>query len=498
MLSKNKKNFLNILGLYQKNHNLSILISLFIFLVYGITWYLSDLIRFSPDSWTIFELSKSIFTNNFYEFTTIKSNFSEIKGVSFPFGFPILLALIGEVIGYFPSNAIFLNILICVVSSILILNFTKEFKFPIKFQLLASLSLILNPIYIDEVLSGRTIPLAILLVLLAEYFLKLSPILYGLFLGLSALVRFDFLAISVLFIFGSYFYKKTFSKKIIIFKAFLGFFLGVSPWVVYSYINFEKLWISDHSWLVFSAINKHFMDFPPQSDLTIFNSPLKWFLKVNLNILRQLREFINALLKNPIPLFLQLLVIKYFKILPKIDKKKFFISYFLLFISTSSYILTGVLAQRYFIFILFSITLLSLWNISIISSYKDIFKEINKYIILSLSLSLVLAFGKLSHTILTSKLKIDHTQIENKLISDLDTCHKYHPEKTYFFLREGEYYSKGVNPFKYGALTSNKTATEPWNFDQMTLDEKNIYFKKIQPYKIIPENLNFNLQSCRE
>ena len=58
MLSKNKKNFLNILGLYQKNHNLSILISLFIFLVYGITWYLSDLIRFSPDSWTIFELSK--------------------------------------------------------------------------------------------------------------------------------------------------------------------------------------------------------------------------------------------------------------------------------------------------------------------------------------------------------------------------------------------------------------------------------------------------------
>ena len=134
------------------------------------------------------------------------------------------------------------------------------------------------------------------------------------------------------------------------------------------------------------------MDFPPQSDLTIFNSPLKWFLKVNLNILRQLREFINALLKNPIPLFLQLLVIKYFKILPKIDKKKFFISYFLLFISTSSYILTGVLAQRYFIFILFSITLLSLWNISIISSYKDIFKEINKYIILSLSLSLVLAF----------------------------------------------------------------------------------------------------------
>ena len=79
---------------------------------------------FSPDSWSYYELSKTIFTNNFYEFNTYRSYFSDLKSAAFPFGYPIVLATI-NLISENPINAVFINILFTILAECDSKNFIK-------------------------------------------------------------------------------------------------------------------------------------------------------------------------------------------------------------------------------------------------------------------------------------------------------------------------------------------------------------------------------------
>lgn len=63
----------------------AILISGFslILVAYGLTGYLLDISRFSPDSWSCYELARTDFDGKFYSFNTWRSYFAETFSASF-------------------------------------------------------------------------------------------------------------------------------------------------------------------------------------------------------------------------------------------------------------------------------------------------------------------------------------------------------------------------------------------------------------------------------
>ena len=263
------------------------LIILFIFTIVG---FLSGTANFSPDSWSYFELSKKIFNEKFYEFNTWRSYFSDTKSVSFPFGFPILLSLISKIVGEDPRNAIFINILIAIISWFGIIILSHKFNLPKIYKIAAAATLILNPSYLDELFSGRSIPLAMALFVFAFFLIFENQFIAGLFFGISCLTRFDYLIYSFSSILGFIFLKKEkfnflFYKKL---KLIFGFILGLSPWIIFSFVHFGKFWVTDNFWVLASSKKVFVLDYPAFPEGHFLDSPLIW---------------ISAKLENLLPLF---------------------------------------------------------------------------------------------------------------------------------------------------------------------------------------------------
>ena len=66
--------------------------------------------QFSPDSWSYFELSKTVFSDRFYAFATYRSYVSDTYSASFPLGYPVTLAAAGAVFGSTPWLAVAVNL----------------------------------------------------------------------------------------------------------------------------------------------------------------------------------------------------------------------------------------------------------------------------------------------------------------------------------------------------------------------------------------------------
>jgi len=436
---------------------------------------------FTQDTWSYFELSKTIFSEKFYFANTIRSYLYFPQSASFPFGYPLFLALVNSCLGDNPANSVVLNIICAVISFLLIARLSSLLCFTNICTAALSSSLLMFPGYIDEVLAGRSLPLSIAFVLLGltvglKYPATVGTLLAGFFFGLSVLVRFDFIthAFATLFLF--WYLKKAPIRTIFILTS--GFFCGVLPWVVYSYLYFHKFWISDNSWVALAAHNAFVLDFPAKATSSIFSNPYDWLRKFGWNTIRLVYHFLKALVLNPL---LLVMLLYSFSIRNKLFTKYsnyLFIILITLSLTLVPYAMTGYFNARYFTYVLFGLTVLLMCLL-----YKEEKVQILNSVIVAVAVvSIIIGVGSVLNS-KSKKVNADETT-QLQAIHEIYGCQKKYSNFTFVF-------SDDVISFKYGALTQNKTVIIPSNFSTMSGQQKEEYLSFIGPHIYVGNLLEF-------
>ncbi|NOT10843.1 MAG: hypothetical protein HOP23_03250 [Methylococcaceae bacterium] len=353
-ISKGISGFVNIInyaGLHINNRlgqRYSVLYVLVFFSVslFSVSHYIG-IALFNPDSWAYFELAKTVFTDNFYKFNTFRSYFSNEYSASFPFGYPVLIALAHHVVGLSPMVAVGVNICLAISTVWLIFKIGAVLQLPPISSFAIASGLLFFPGYSEEVLGGTAMPLAVLTFLAASYAWALRyPLIAGVLLGCAALVRFDYLIYGLLFQVAVCVVRK--KKRSNSSYLFIGFWLGTLPWSIYSYSHFGKLWISDNSWVAMSALPAHVLDFPPAAVVSASDDPLMWITKLLVNFRYLIRAIKHSIINFPLVICLSVFVLaNWFKI-KTVVKLRVAVLFFILLVCMLPYILTGYMVNRYF------------------------------------------------------------------------------------------------------------------------------------------------------
>lgn len=457
---------------------------LLILLLFGVTGYLLDTSRFSPDSWSYYELAGTVFDGEFYLFNTRRSYFTETYySASFPLGYPVAIALMQRVTGSSPMASVWLNIFLTSFVWIIGIRVSIRLGLPVFTGLVLSTALVLWPPYLSEVFAGRSMPLALLCATLALAAQQSSkPMFGGLFLGVGALTRFDYLPIALLFIFGLALLGNENLRKLS--RWLLGLVIGLLPWIVYSWLNFDRLWISDNSWVALSSAPAFVTDFPAHVGATILESPKEWLVRVLGNIPRLLLALKQAVFSfSP---FMVLLPIALWAICRTRWKKtfRFIVALLIVGVSTVPYVLTGYMDQRYFVTWLIACSL-----ILALLCAESIWRLMNVVLSLALISSLVSGGVYLTQASWSSyeKVQVGTLDQDGDFLDKLYECHKEKPEYTLIF-------SNATLGARYGAITGMKSALTPQNFRRMSDIEKTNFFNYIGPFIII--NNSSELSEC--
>lgn len=251
-------------------------------------FYALHIRQFTVDSWTLFELSRTFFSDSdFYHVSVVRQYVDATEySRAFPPLYPFLLWLVDSVCHTGIRSGILINIASCYGIYLLLETFfAKDLRSRRLIALTCFLSLLSAAPFLEEIQAGRTIPLSLVLwftfarVLLPVQTLTLRrSILCGAILGLLTQLRFDALpaipfAAVGLILAGS---------SLPILGAFLGSCLAfMSPWLIYSWTHFHVLWSSDAGAQSFYAFFYYNMDFIPDKATlpTLFTHPAQW-LKV--------------------------------------------------------------------------------------------------------------------------------------------------------------------------------------------------------------------------
>lgn len=434
---------------------------------------------FSPDSWAYFELSKSVFSDQFYRFNTQRSYFSSEYSASFPFGYPVVLAVLHLVAGQHPMIAVAANLVSAVLAGVLVLKICRRLDLPALPAFAIAVSLLLYPPFLDEVFAGRAIPAA-LLCLLAAYHAHLirQPVIAGLFLGLSAIVRFDFLVYAVLVVAAMGIFAWPGVKRLVFVLA--GLALGVLPWAVYSLTHFGKGWISDNTWVAASALPAFVSDYPAHPIISAADDPAMWFMRLIGNFLPLVKSLVLSAAQFPLAPTIATLYLVNWSRFSRTTRYRTVGMLLLLCLSTGPYLLTGYFDARYFVVILLAGSALLVYAIYQTRPAALLGVGANGVMILTL----VLAVGNGVYAIATdSGVGIEQSagpDVEARQIDALRACHQLTPERTYIFVHDAEHLAS-----RYGAVTGLRTAFIPANFDKMTDIQRNDYFAHMQPYVLI-------------
>jgi hypothetical protein len=413
---------------------------------------------YSPDSFSYYELSKTFFGNNdFYRPNTIRSYLSLEHSAAFPFLYPALIATLNQVFGDSYLNAAYYNVAFMLFSYFLLLKITIRYTENPLVSSLFSLSILIFPGYIEEVLSGRSIPLSLFLILSSLLLYSRGRINLSMYLlGLCCLVRFDILPLAIFISIFTSFIRKNISPT-------LFFVLGLLPWVIYSILYFNKIWITDNSWVATSSLRAYVTDFPASSDYTIFNDTFTWFNRVLKNYILGNYYYLRALVTN----FLIIVFLFFFfkrKEFLKVNLKNYVFIFLAISASLAPYYLSGYFDRRYFYLPIMIIGLF------VLSECKLDLKKTHAFLIIPMICFLP------AEQILIPIVRVDiiKERIEQRN-GDLKLLEKLHDKEknvTYFIKRRNG--GLNVSPM-YGALTGNKVAFPPQNINDIDQVELNNY-----------------------
>jgi hypothetical protein len=352
--------------------------------------WIIDVSKFSPDSWAYFELSKTVFGESFYKFNTVRSYFSNEYSASFPFGYPIALACVQAVIGVHPLTAVIVNICVSMTTIFIFSKICNLMKLGSLTWFAITFSLLFYPGYLAEVFSGRAIPFAVLFFSGAFYAFLVQRLFFsGLLIGVSALVRYDFLVYALLFQFAAFFLKSVRLKDG--FNLFGGFIIGILPWTIYSFIHFGKLWVSDNSWLAISALPAHVLDYPAEPIISVLENPIMWIKRVLGNIPGLLASAIRASFGFPLVVVFSSIFLLKWSFLTLMTMHRLALAAFFLFASVAPYIVTGYFCVRYFVLIFLIVSFALLCAAREIEGFSVF--GINLYGLIFISLALTLICG---------------------------------------------------------------------------------------------------------
>ncbi len=435
--------------------------------------------RFSPDSWSYFELSKTVFGPAFYKFNTFRSYFSHEYSASFPLGYPTVLAVVSWVFGERPMAAVDINIAAAVATGWVLLRICKTLQLSALAGFAIVLSVWLYPPYLEEIVSGRAMPAALLVFLGAGYLqLRNKPLAAGLLLGLSVLFRFDFLVYALLY--QAIFLVSHIKDFKAVIKVAIGFAAGTSPWVIYSLTHFGKPWISDNSWVAMSALPAFVVDYPAAPVVSALQSPMAWLHRVLGNVPHLLKAIGNAALL--VPLLLLALLATACNWLRVTIKAQVLLLVLVLVAaaSTAPYLLTGYFDARYFSLVFLCLVVLFVVAIARAPSPRLFGMDLHGLALVAMVLTLpigLFALAKTAYQAPEVSRKLDN---QTRQIAILKACQQKTPETIYIFIDD----AGGFAPM-YGGVSGMRTAFVASNYLRMTEAERQAFFDHLQPHLVI-------------
>ena len=426
---------------------------------------------FSPDSWAYFELAQTIFSDDPYGFTTWRSYFSSEYSASFPFGYPIFYGFLYSI---FSTHLVSVwgNLFFVPASLFMLFYIKKSLSSSSTALLLLGGGMLLYPGYMMEVLSGRSIPMAIFLFLCAFWLcLRRSYFLMGLALGAATLVRFDMLVASFLLGLGTLVLMKQRWKASLI---IVGFFVAAFPWILYSNHHFATLWVSDNSWVAMSGTSAFVLDYPAKASITAQDNPFLWLTRVLGNFPKLLIRLAISTLKFSVLWGLVYACFQERKTLSRLTRRDIFI-FGLMAVSLFPYILTGYFDERYFLLFFVAIGIWGVYTLKLV--------RVSMW-------GFVICWGIMGAWGVQQSLSMSMRRSNEALLGNLQQiarCHQKESQHTYIFFGK----SKRVGP-QYGARFHLPTAIAPSNFSSMTAEEKNTYFTFMGAHRrifSIPEDI---------
>lgn len=334
---------------------------------------------FSPDSWAYFELSQTIMSD-FYKIEHLRSYWTSDYSAAFPPFWPTVIFLANTITNLGPNVAILLNVFILLLIAAVADSIAKA-SFNVSGPgVLMAFVLLLHPGFFSELFAGRSIPLFVLLGLTALRLMivknaehkTLQFFALGVVLAAIFMTRFDG-ALWVIVLFPFMLFLNPGTHGVLAFWA--AYVTGISPWVLYSFTNFDVILVSDNSWVARALDPNAFVtDYPAVQGPIIFDN-IGFAIST---VVGRVPELMYALVKSPgrfgiliCAIFLALLIFSApwrrpsFVVLGRSQAMPFIAVGLAILSATPSYLLTGYFDARYFSF-LFSfvifLLLIGVWH----------------------------------------------------------------------------------------------------------------------------------------
>lgn len=270
---------------------------------------------FSPDSFSYYDISNTIFSD-FYNVSTQRQYIVDTElGISFPYLFPTLIAVFNIFIGLKIYAATILNVVVACISALMLYKIsTKHFHNPYA-GTIAAVFMLTNDPYLTEMRVGRSVPLAVLSILVLTYCIldlpKLSTkacVLAGVGAGAAMVCRFDaFIAAGLCFV-AIFIFSQKGSRIKSSLKYAGGLIIPTAPWIIFSLVNFGTPWISDNGgtmWMITPSVPQRYYS-STYTLPTIFNSFNEWFSAL-FNI--KLKGMLQSAIPKCVPLVIALVLI---------------------------------------------------------------------------------------------------------------------------------------------------------------------------------------------
>lgn len=439
--------------------------------------------HYTADSWGYYELSRTVFSGEFYKFNFHRTFFPGNYSASFPFGLPVVMAVVDFLLGTGALTGVVLNIAITVVVWLVILRIARQLELKAVFGVVLATSAVFWPHYLDELVGGCSIPLALMLFLFGvTSYLSKNDFSAGLFLGLGAVTRFDHLVHGIVFQIASFTLDHGSFRRALVIGA--GFLTGISPWLLYSLIHFDKVWVSDNSWVALSAVPAFVEDFPAAATMTAIQQPLMWLFRVIGNTGPLLAGMALAAARHPV--FCVTLVVFFIaltEIVPA-DRRRVLAFTALCTLSLGPLCLTGYFDRRYFGLFFIAVSTAILWAIQR-SAQVAVQKRTRVLLVSALAVMLGYAGWKLAlHSRDGIQARHREAQIADT-IKFLQTCHETDARVTYIFYHEMRSYGA-----RYGSFTGQRGSILPSNYDRLTPEKKRQFFAMLAPYALLPSITN--------
>jgi hypothetical protein len=268
---------------------------------------------FSPDAWTVYELSRTV-GGDFFRANTVREY---VTGSAYSSSFaplwPVVVSGFSRVIGniYAGYVAAFVAYAAFAASA----EWFARRAFGQRGIGVLSALLLLQFLGIrEELSSGRSIPLALCeLALVGALLIGLESApawhsaLAGLLTGGLVMTRFDALPAALVIVLGAPLIGVTRSRFAMLFAGFL---VAVTPWIAYSIVHFHTAFATDNRAVVLSVDRMAFVhDFHVRPQLTLFDAPWAWLgkmLRNSLTIALALQRSVRETLFLPVLLLLAL------------------------------------------------------------------------------------------------------------------------------------------------------------------------------------------------